>query len=303
MTRDASSNFDADRRDLRAARPQARCARKNLGGDAERCDGAEEHRFDVRDESAHPPAAGGEAHDRIPDELARPVDRRATASTDAMDLDAAAGERGFIREEIRLRRATTERDRRPVFEKQQRIGPNAALNVACEVVLESQRLAVRNVTEECAHGSHGNAQAIAGPLARQFAALTRPPSPGYRCVPPMPSQPVPPHKNRLLVAGITLVLLGIGNWFFGVVRSAPYHEYLLVHPGPEQSDKSLKAQLLLPPDEERERRDIAYAKLDFYGLVQSGGRIMMIAGVVLAGVAWRRQARLGRSVMLISRSG
>jgi hypothetical protein len=118
----------------------------------------------------------------------------------------------------------------------------------------------------------------------------------------MPSQPVPPHKNRLLVAGITLVLLGIGNWFFGVVRSAPYHEYLLVHPGPEQSDKSLKAQLLLPPDEERERRDIAYAKLDFYGLVQSGGRIMMIAGVVLAGIAWRRQARLGRAFMIISRS-
>src|SRR6185503_17360326 len=95
----------------------------------------------------------------------------------------------------------------------------------------------------------------------------------------MPSQAVPLHKNRLLIAGIVLLLIGSGNWFFGVVRSAPYHDYLAEHPGRAQTELSLKAQLLLPPDEERERRDIAYAKVDFYGLVQSGGRWMMLLGV------------------------
>ena len=111
----------------------------------------------------------------------------------------------------------------------------------------------------------------------------------------MPSQPVPPHKNRLLIAGITLVFLGVGNWFFGVVRSAPYVAYVAEHPGPKKIERSLKAQLLLPPDEERERRDIAYAKLEFYGLVQSGGRWMILLGTVLAGIAWRRQARIPRT--------
>ncbi|MEA2627084.1 MAG: hypothetical protein QOD06_3129, partial [Candidatus Binatota bacterium] len=46
------------------------------------------------------------------------------------------------------------------------------------------------------------------------------------------------------------------------------------------STNDLKARLLDPPDEERERRDIARAKLDFYQLVQSGGRLMILAGVI-----------------------
>ena len=103
------------------------------------------------------------------------------------------------------------------------------------------------------------------------------------------------HKNRLLIAGITLFVFGVGNWFFGVVRSAPYVEYLAQHPGPQHRERSLKEQLLLPPDEERERRDIAYAKLDFYGLVQSGGRGLMLLGGLLGAVAWQRQTAFGRA--------
>ena len=104
-------------------------------------------------------------------------------------------------------------------------------------------------------------------------------------------QPVPLHKNWLLVAGIALTVLGAGNWFFGTVRALPYQDYLAENPGPRRAAGSLKAALLEPPDEERERRDIAYAKLDFYGLVESGGRIMIVVGVLLGALGWTRRTR------------
>lgn len=104
-------------------------------------------------------------------------------------------------------------------------------------------------------------------------------------------QPVPLHKNWLLVAGIALTVLGVGNWFFGTVRALPYQEYLAENPGPRRVPGSLKAALLEPPDEERERRDIAYAKLDFYGLVESGGRIMIVVGVLIGTLGWTWRTR------------
>jgi hypothetical protein len=105
------------------------------------------------------------------------------------------------------------------------------------------------------------------------------------------TQAVPLHKNWLLVAGIALVVLGFGNWFFGAMRAAPYREYLAEHPGPRGTEQSLKAALLEPPDEQRERRDIAYAKLDFYGLVETGGRGMIVLGGLLAAGGWARRLR------------
>jgi hypothetical protein len=92
------------------------------------------------------------------------------------------------------------------------------------------------------------------------------------------TQAVPLHKNWLL-------------WFVGAMRAAPYREYLAEHPGPRGTEQSLKAALLEPPDEQRERRDIAYAKLDFYGLVETGGRGMIVLGGLLAAGGWARRLR------------
>jgi hypothetical protein len=88
----------------------------------------------------------------------------------------------------------------------------------------------------------------------------------------------PPYKDVLFVAGVLLIALGIGNWVIGAVRTQPHAEYLHEHPGPRLQPEDPKAELLLPPDEERQQRDVARAKLEFYQLVQSGGRFLVLLG-------------------------
>ena len=96
----------------------------------------------------------------------------------------------------------------------------------------------------------------------------------------------PPYKDMLLVAGVLLILLGLGNWMVGAVRTRPHLEYLTQNPGPRPSSQSLKAELLEPPDEERQQRDVARAKLEFYQLVQSGGRFMVLLGGICLLASW-----------------
>jgi len=86
------------------------------------------------------------------------------------------------------------------------------------------------------------------------------------------------------------------------VRSTPYHEFLAEHPGPRRTEGTLKAELLEPPDEERERRDIAYAKLEFYGLVESGGRSMMMLGALIGSIGCIRRLRSDEAQGLPARS-
>ncbi len=95
----------------------------------------------------------------------------------------------------------------------------------------------------------------------------------------------PAYKNLLLVAGVLLIVLGTGNWITGAIRTRPHLEYLRSHPGPRTTTKNLKTQLLEPPDEEREERNVARAKLDFYQLVQGGGRLMVVIGACFLIVA------------------
>lgn len=97
---------------------------------------------------------------------------------------------------------------------------------------------------------------------------------------------LPAYKNMLVVGGVLLILLGTGNWVIGAVRSRPHADYLSLHPGPPLPGLSVKADLLAPPDEERQERDVARAKLEFYQLVQSGGRFMVLFGCVCLLGGW-----------------
>jgi len=90
----------------------------------------------------------------------------------------------------------------------------------------------------------------------------------------------------LLVAGGLLVLLGLGNWTTGAVRTRPYLDYLQAHPGPRLQTQDLKAELLEPPDNERQERDVARAKLEFYQLVQSAGRLLVVIGAICLFGGW-----------------
>jgi len=97
---------------------------------------------------------------------------------------------------------------------------------------------------------------------------------------------LPPYKDMLLVAGVLLIAFGVGNWVTGALRTVPYAEYLTLHPGPRQPHASLKSELLEPTDEERQDRDVARAKLEFYQVVQSGGRFMVLLGFVCLLAGW-----------------
>jgi hypothetical protein len=97
---------------------------------------------------------------------------------------------------------------------------------------------------------------------------------------------LPAHKSMLLVAGVLLILFGVGNWATGAVRTRPHAEYLRLHPGPKLRNQNLKADLLEPPDDERQERDVARAKLEFYQVVLSGGRFMVLLGSVCLIGGW-----------------
>jgi hypothetical protein len=107
---------------------------------------------------------------------------------------------------------------------------------------------------------------------------------------PAEARRLPAYKSMLLVAGVLLILFGVANWVTGAVRTRPYADYLRLHPGPRLRSSNLKAELLEPPDDERQERDVARAKLEFYQVVQSGGRFMVLLGSVclLGGWAARR---------------
>ncbi|MGH7856815.1 MAG: hypothetical protein ACREQY_05745 [Candidatus Binatia bacterium] len=119
---------------------------------------------------------------------------------------------------------------------------------------------------------------------------------------PQTRSQLPAYKNLLLVAGVMLVVLGIGNWAVGALRVERYADYLAQHPDPAGHTGDVKAALLEPPDDQREERNVSRAKLEFYELVRSGGRLMVVLGVVCLvaglltlGTAWNPSAPPGRS--------
>ena len=111
-------------------------------------------------------------------------------------------------------------------------------------------------------------------------------------------------RNPVLPIGIVLVVLGFGNWYTGRGKA---HEYELLLDArhmpanvadfaefPELTERT-NATLLAPLQRGGDESDFVSAKLDFYRVVQSGGRIIMLAGLFCAAAglihAWYRQRR------------
>jgi len=95
------------------------------------------------------------------------------------------------------------------------------------------------------------------------------------------------YQSRLLIGGVTLVLLGVGNAFIGSRKLAQYegvvaegvaHGYLAE---PAASNRGLG-----PVDENDERYTMSRAKVDLYHVVLSGGLLMIAVGMVLTTAAW-----------------
>lgn len=98
------------------------------------------------------------------------------------------------------------------------------------------------------------------------------------------------YSNYLMVAGLTLLLLGVGNWIIGALQSAKYQSLIQKssETGLEDSyrsfqelDRHKNEQLLRRINKDREKYNAARVKLDFYSVVLSGGRLLLFLGLLL----------------------
>ena len=98
-------------------------------------------------------------------------------------------------------------------------------------------------------------------------------------------------RNPLLPIGLLLVILGFGNWYAGRDKGAEYEELLASGdiPAPaapfeefRELDAHTTATLLRPLQHGSDRHTLVATKLDFYKVVQSGGRILILLGLFCA---------------------
>lgn len=102
------------------------------------------------------------------------------------------------------------------------------------------------------------------------------------------------YKSRLFVVGVSLIVLGLGNYLAADSKVTRYQELVselapyIPHPRPFL----LREEGEPFPSETWERWEIARAKLDYYHVVLSGGRLMLSVGMVcsvLALIRFRRR--------------
>jgi hypothetical protein len=90
------------------------------------------------------------------------------------------------------------------------------------------------------------------------------------------------YRSHLFVTGTILVILGIGNYVAGTYKTAHYQEVLtdMVPQTYITSPFFLREAGRPFPSDAWDRWEIARAKLDFYRVVQSGGRLMTALGTI-----------------------
>lgn len=111
-------------------------------------------------------------------------------------------------------------------------------------------------------------------------------------------------KTPLVLVGLLLTLIGLGNVYTGTTKAAEYEELLATRhakpPEPREHESSrleprLRSSLLKNLAEEDDRFAAARAKLDFYRVVHGGGRLLTLLGLfsAISGVIhfWYRHTR------------
>src|SRR5262245_59652461 len=96
------------------------------------------------------------------------------------------------------------------------------------------------------------------------------------------------YKSSLLVAGLVLLLLGVGNWVDGTIRLRE-HEMIVRTPAPTPHGGTHPHAG--SAGSSQEEIEIARGRMDFYHVVASGGRLMALAGFVLVTFALARRLR------------
>jgi hypothetical protein len=98
-------------------------------------------------------------------------------------------------------------------------------------------------------------------------------------------------RNPLFPVGLLLVVLGFGNWYTGRDKGREYERLLASGHLPanladydefRELNGRTNATLLNPIQRGSDESTFVNAKLDFYKVVQSGGRILVLAGLFCA---------------------
>ncbi len=98
------------------------------------------------------------------------------------------------------------------------------------------------------------------------------------------------YSSYLLVAGLMLLLLGIGNWVVGAVQITKYQGLLrnTAKTGLEESYRNFQEldlrkneEVLQRINKDREKHNTARVKVDFYYVVLGGGRLLFFIGLFL----------------------
>ena len=98
------------------------------------------------------------------------------------------------------------------------------------------------------------------------------------------------YSSYLLVAGLVLLLLGIGNWIVGAVQITKYQRLLrnTAKTGLEESYRNFQEldlrkneEVLRRINKDRNKYNTARVKVDFYYVVLGGGRLLFLIGLFL----------------------
>lgn len=115
------------------------------------------------------------------------------------------------------------------------------------------------------------------------------------------------YSSYLLVTGLMLLVLGVGNWAFGAVQITKFQGLLhrTAQTGLEDSYRSFQEldhqkneEVLRRINEDREKYNAARVKLDFYYVVLSGGRLFFMLGALLTFFALIRLIRQDSSIKI-----
>ncbi len=115
------------------------------------------------------------------------------------------------------------------------------------------------------------------------------------------------YSSYLLVAGLMLLLLGIGNWIVGAVQITKYQGLLrnTAKTGLEESYRNFQEldlrkneEVLRRISKDREKYNTARVKVDFYYVVLGGGRLLFFIGLSLTFFGLIRVIRQDASIKI-----
>ncbi len=115
------------------------------------------------------------------------------------------------------------------------------------------------------------------------------------------------YSSYLLVAGLMLLLLGIGNWIVGAVQIIKYQRLLrnTAKTGLEESYRNFQEldlrkneEVLRRINKDREKYNTARVNVDFYYVVLGGGRLLFFIGLFLTFFGLIRLIRQDASIKI-----